>query len=607
MKVYKYGALKPTSGADTVDAQLRAANMYRRALRDIEIGRRVAIRGLTRDNDLKIVALEAGIACKRGELETLLCAVKGKHSEDRSRNTSDDLKKQIAALRCDTKTLLAEIKEIRQKTKEDPRIIVGTYEIQERAKQLIKSARKFCGIGWGSYQAAEEAAGQSFEKTPMYDGELDNDPKRVRDKGQIIAVHYQSEGGLPVKDLYGANGFAKILPGPEGRSGRRSNQYKILRMRISASHQKPVYADFPIVMHRPLPDNCKVRWVQVFRKSVGPRRVWTVSITVSEEPTRKIEPAITGGAVAWDLGYRSVDGGIRAGKVQDEFGRTDPILVGERTLGAIAKAEELHSVRDKAFNEAKGLLSEWIKAGKSMPDSASKDVQHIAHWRSPRRLAGFVRRHGSAIHPTLCEALETWRYHDYHLWQYESGARRHGRASRKEFYRVLAARLADHYDTLVLEKMDLSDLSKKPNEEDKDDFRGARSNKTKVAPSELRDALMSAFRSRGRDIVAVDPPGTSSVCCHQLASGVPCGSWQTLSQDEMHTCTSCGAVWDRDDNATSNMLRASRERHQGARELDNVNETKEVTLSKYEKRKKAQSARAEKYEAARKALDNAAE
>jgi hypothetical protein len=44
IRVYKYGCLAPTAGADMVRAQLRAAHEYRNDLIAIERGRRWAMR-----------------------------------------------------------------------------------------------------------------------------------------------------------------------------------------------------------------------------------------------------------------------------------------------------------------------------------------------------------------------------------------------------------------------------------------------------------------------------------------------------------------------------------------------------------------------------------
>jgi hypothetical protein len=73
---------------------------------------------------------------------------------------------------------------------------------------------------------------------------------------------------------------------------------------------------------------------------------------------------------------------------------------------------------------------------------------------------------------------------------------------------VLAAELARTYGILVIERLDLSIVARipGPSSEHKSHPK-ARAQRFAVAPSELRTAVVSAFRKRGGRVVSVRPAG----------------------------------------------------------------------------------------------------
>lgn len=122
-------------------------------------------------------------------------------------------------------------------------------------------------------------------------------------------------------------------------------------------------------------------------------------------------------------------------------------------------------------------------------------------------------------------------------------------AKRNYEYQNFAAKLANMYDVLVLEKLSITDIVK----HQKAIIGSQQStaldrNRTIVAPYVLKTILINAFTSRGKQFVEVNASYSTKVCHH-------CGALEEVHQSSiMHTCTQCHTVWDQDYNACINLL-----------------------------------------------------
>src|SRR5690606_35252945 len=137
-----------------------------------------------------------------------------------------------------------------------------------------------------------------------------------------------------------------------------------------------------------------------------------------------------------------------------------------------------------------------------------------------------------------------------YLQRYEAGLLRGALGHRREIYRRLAAHLARRYRTLVVDDTDLRALQRSPApESERTEIDVAKRSQRLAAGSELRAALVSAFGERR--VVRLSAQDVTRTC-HA------CGSieqWDRAASGRLHTCSSCGARWDQDDNACRNLLR----------------------------------------------------
>jgi transposase len=644
-KVYKYGILAPTINADLVFSQMRDAHRYHNKLIDIEKGRRFFIRLVTRQFDQNVKLLEVKMK-EADELELKIAKeIKSQHSQMRSRFSTKTDKDDLKVARANKKELKKQLFEARKLAKQDHYIINALSMINDAAKESVKFEYNRRSIFWGTAQLINDAM-EATRKMPLYDGEKDNDPKFVRwDNVGSIGVQIQKSKnddntvslGLKCENIFGNHTFIKIDPVDDkafngfSRSERRKNNKTVLHIRIGSDKSaKPIWASFPMIMHRSLPDGGVIKTVSLHKKRYGTREEWTVCFTVDMSAVAE-SSTNTSDTIALDIGWRDmkdVSGNtthFRLGKTRDDKNNVAEVNLPAYIIDGIKKARELKGLRDDKFNFIKNELSLFINKNESiLPDWLKRETKTLSNWKSCVRLSKLVetwsnnrfsgdenifgkRGEWDKVNKIMIDGtgLDGWRYHDFHLETWEGNQRTKAIRRRKEFYRIKASELAKKYKTLVLENFNISDVSKKSAPDEKEDLQKVRSNKTLAAPSELRLSLVNAFGIN--NIIKIDPKGTSYTC-HL------CSSKENLdSSTYMHTCSNCKKTWDREDNATANLLARYRdslgdgENAVPARKDENDNEINVVQESRYQRRSRAKQEKVARQVAARKEEVNVAE
>lgn len=554
IRVYRYGLLAPIQNAELVREQMHLAHKYRNTLVQIERERRAAIREATSAHG-EIAALEKAATDAAEHERAAAAAVSQARAEARSRKVAPELTEQLKVAREAHKAIKRALRERRDLLRKDLAVQVATDVINERAAEKQRAARGECGVFWGTYQLVDDAA-RASRAAPMYDGAEPNDPKFVRWDGNG-AVGVQIQGGMPCAAVFGDDRQLRIDPvderawNSEARGERRRASRTTLHVRVDSDRRDPVWASWPMVMHRPLPDGGTIKRATVHVRRRGPREEWSVSIVVDMSDVRQF--AVCGkGTVAVDLGWRMVHGGIRVATWHGADGQEGELVLDHAIIGGLRKVEDLESIRARACNEARATLARWLD-GRQVPEWLREATATMAHWRSINRLAALARKWKAARFDgdeTGYEPLEAWRYHDYHLWAWESSQRLKSLRRRREQYRVFAAALATQYETVVLEKFDLRKIARAQDvADDGHDNETSRSNRQLAAVSELRLTLKNAFEARG-GAVAIVSARDSTRECHV------CGHVEKFDAATYlhHRCSACGAHWDQDANAARVLL-----------------------------------------------------
>ena len=314
---------------------------------------------------------------------------------------------------------------------------------------------------------------------------------------------------------------------------------RLLRLRIGTDDKRnPIWAEFPMIYHRSLPLDGIITGVQVTKRRIGSRDRWNVSITFDDN--QQTIPVEIKSAAGIDLNWFEYPDRVSVANWEGSDGQAGEISIPKSLLDKLHQPERIKSIRDKKFDIVRTDLLNWLHSNQNkIPDWLREKSQNIDKWRSQSRLASLVRfwemnrfdgdegifgvsgqwnKSNSLV--TEGSGIAGWRYHDFHLWNWESSQRTKSVAARNEYYRVEAAKLVESYDVIGFEDINLSYLAR--------GNAGSR-NRQLVAPSEFRAACKNALRSRDKTYIEVSARNTSKNC-HE------CEHTNNIGVERIFTC-----------------------------------------------------------------------
>ena len=513
--VYRYGLLPPVESSEKVSEQMFLAHKYQNRLIEIERKRREAIRAILSQHS-SVEALVGSVEQHQARLDELRELIKtrkqGAHLSGIpvEKSVASETKNEIDSLKKTLKVLRAELKEGKRKLKDDP-VIQGLIESEnEKAHTEALAARKNCGVYWGTYLQIEAAVDAAKR------GKMDPHFQRWTGDG---AIAVQIQHGMATNDLFSCQDqraqlnimrFQKV-PGRSGRSRPR------LKLRIGSDDQRePIWAEWPLIYHRKFPDATIIKWVKVVRRRTAGVDDWSAHFTI--ETAAVPGPMVKrGSVVVVDLGWRKEgeNDTLRAGGWVDNEDNGGDIMVNPRIRGALRKVEDLRSIRDKNLNAQREVMITWRDAFSEtlcLSPEHKERLSWLSQWKSPARFAALAlwwrENRLRPFDEAFYDQLEAWRKRDKHLWQWEANGRRKALLRRREDYRVLASKMARQYESLVIERLNLSDMARLPAPESSNrSHPQARSQRFETAPSELRQALIQAFKKNCRRIFTVKASG----------------------------------------------------------------------------------------------------
>lgn len=563
MKVYQYGLLSPVANADLVFDQMRKANRYRNDLTQIEIGVRNERRRMLSEQ-LAGAPEQAAFDAANARLEWLVAEKKAKNAEARARVSSPEFKAAIKAARVERKVAYKALVVARKGARsaiadETAKVFEVQHSVARDARALIgESAPADKRLFWGTYQLVEMAAKDSA-KLPLYDEGEPNDPRFRRFDGSgRVGVQIQKRksygglSGMPVGQLFGSDPSIRVDPVAtwckKNRHGEDRRKLPLLHMRVDSNGRDPVWASWPIIMHRPLPEGGVIKRAAVSCRKYGPRTEWTVEISIDDSACAQQGPTGSG-AVAVHLGWKLLDdGSLRVATWMSATGETGSLDLPAKIVGGFYQVDQLSSTRKTNMNAARDSLEVWLAAN-DHPEWLSEATKTLASWKSPRRLGHLARRwaanrfDGDA---SGFDPLEAWRYNDHHLWAWETSP---GNArARREAYRVFAANLRRRFGVLVVDDAVYADVARRPKVEEDGEAKRVRRLRGIASPGLLRQTLCLAF---GADAThKVEAAGVTNTC-------PACGSSdpaQVLKDARVTACVACSYHRDVDTTALLNAL-----------------------------------------------------
>jgi hypothetical protein len=560
-RIFSYGALPPDH-EDLVVAQMRVANRYRSALVELERVRRGRALDALRARFPEVPALEAEVEALRERIAQVEAAVKVRNAAARRRRATAEERAELRGLRERRREVYADLKA--RKAWDDPGLQPDLEAVEKWAKEEALALRaRFAhpadGEGpplyWPTYLEVEDSLrGARRGAPPVF--------RRFTGEGQ---VSMQLQKGLPVPDLLACTDTRLRLEVQD--AGKR--HYR-LWLRIGSEGRAPLWAKVPIILHRDLPADARIKWARLLRRHCGTHWRWQVQFVLERDEWPA--DAASGGACGIDLGWRLVSKGLRVAFWAGDDGRSGELVIPHADLARWRKADDLTSIRDRNFNAARDALAAWVRGGVALADWLRVELTHLHQWRSPARLAALLWRWNGARYERGREVpwqpppgfegvpgfgrfpgdgeifarLWAWRKQDRHLYDWLANNREKAVRWRDDLYRRFARELTGRYYTVVFERTDWREMVALP-AADAEGVELRTSNHRIAAVGRLRQFV----REKAGEYQEVDPKHTTKRC-HA------CGSLEDFdaARELEHPCSACGEVWDQDHNAAKNLLQA---------------------------------------------------
>lgn len=621
--VYKYGITSPHEGADLVHAQLLAAHRYRNTLIEIERGRRAALRLAERKYGADLALFATKLAEASSHTSEVVAKARAHRSRTRARAIPVELTEELRIARGAEKSARHAWSETRRRVSADPVMSAWRDVINERALALVSGARELSGCYWGTYLLVEEAARKSFAELPLYSGYgEETDPHFLSFDGSG-RIGVQLQKGLLATDAYGGDSRLQItLPSEGWWAARRCDRRRLSRqgrlaMRVGSRGNKPIWAYWRLDMHRPLPEGAVITWAVVHRTRCGPHDAWHLTLTV-RVPDTTPKSAVLGGAVGINLGWRALTPDtMRVAGWANECGETGELRL-DAALRQLRLPKEIQAERDIALNVARTKL---LAARDTEPWLKEKS-QYAHTWKSPKHFASLLRDWDATLpgeRVAWDRDLETFVTNDRHAWAQQEHLRQRGMRRRREIYRIFAARMANAYDTIVVELPGGRERiarrvepgtsrDEKEQELAAQQVIVARANRVTACTSELANCLKNAAMMRGRRYVEMNATDITRTC-------PSCGWVDDRNQAEhVQLECECGYKWDQDYEGAGRELLARWREQKGTKKTSesarNGKKPNKNTIegeSLYDRRRRLRAVKVKRLEAARILLGKDAE
>ena len=623
-KVFKYEIGPPIMGALLVDEQIRKSGHYQNDIIGLTNQGREEYREERAKRFPKYPRCEAKIEDLDEQCKKIRKKIKAHKIATRSRKVPPELKAELKPVALELKAAQEELEQLREAIKLNPGFASWTEnhnaEYDEK-KRTLRGAYGPDGKGvyWGTYNLAEASAQQACK-----DSHADPRFRAFRGEGRIGV---QIQGGMSIADLKTSSQFQIDVPNAiqdnmrcskcngEGRIPIRTGKHKgehsyttvpchehdgltrgewrraertTMRIRVSSMPDRsPIWAEFPMIMHRPLPDDAKIMGAVVTRRKTGIYRPWTWHLCITCE-SKKFDCAVPlpdqQGTATINFGWRMMGNQLRVATVRDEKGNVEEILLPASVSDRFRKCDDLRSIIDKQFNIAREELMSWMRRLKSpLPEwflksfagkkknrkwkmwdekedvrkniaipSLAQAIQNLSLWKSPSRLARLVGNWSGLRFKeddVILPSLWGWRKKWMHLEDWNIHNRCNALNIRDDFYNKTAVRLTMAKKTLFIEDFKKKRVVERPQpEEETTGSQIAREHRMWAAISMLQLALKQNGVKYHCAVGFVKAKNNTQRCSF-------CGTLNDFNaaKELVHTCTECGKTWDQDGNNVVNI------------------------------------------------------
>lgn len=538
-------------GHDRAVNQLFKAHEFQNKLVELERARRAAVASKVEELVPAVRESRRAAEARQSEIDAERDRLRVENSANRATAPSEAVQ-EIAA---EVKVLWAELGSARRVAfaRPDVRAALETIDADYAAR---KSAARTAAVADGLYWATSLQVATRVKRTgpeprfKRWEGEGSisvqfqrkpdkSTPKEsVFDKDGNPRIHPRSgkpmtahTGGssLPTADAFVPNSMCWIersVSIPYRAESEPVRDNCTLHFRVGSAGGGPIWAHVPFKMHRDFPPG-EIKWVHLMRRRVGTHFRWEVAFDIARDEWPE-HPAADerahDGTVAVALGWRYLDGSVRAGYWIGSDGVTGEFVIPDEFVDQWRKLESLQSIRDRLFDRYKELLVNFLR-NRPLPEGWARRAENLVRWNSPRRLAGLVlwwrdnRLDGDAEVYAALEGVrvrnaetgrdeyEGWRKQDRHLADWQAHMRERLIRWRADLYRHFAIDLSYQYKSVACAEIDWRDIAENAEPETGEEP-VSKTNRGVSACATLRDHL-----NRYMEPLSVPAAHLTDTCC----------------------------------------------------------------------------------------------
>lgn len=359
------------------------------------------------------------------------------------------------------------------------------------------------------------------------------------------------QGGAAAEHLFdGSLSQVTIREPPEGawsaesRGERRRLQRTVLTATVFVRSGERRNVTWPMVMHRPIPSDCRVKNIVITRRRIGDRWKWAASFTCTRTPDQP-PPASSGSElIAVDVGWRRVPEGLRVATIMAANDAPRFIILPSDIIESFAFVDELRQRVRTSARVGLELLQNTNADAFERPyqdiliDLQSKQDKKLAYLKSFCSSEFFTKQSAESIGTEI----SLWRSNHIMLTRWLNNQQRKVVARRNHIYRNIVIDIVENACKLIVNDVKIGEIAYRGRLIIEKKFFPRRANYYRVvaAPSEfLRYLKFQAFK---RGVIFEKAEAITPIACPE------CGSAERRTRPDAspQSCARCGASFDQD-------------------------------------------------------------
>lgn len=451
--IRKYGLLDPLDWGVDCDRQLQLQNKLWNRLVRIERDAQARYREIFKA-DRNYAQLVAGLESLDRDITSL------RHSRRATGPANLDAAGEDVGAQI--RTLLARRRELSQQEHAMRRALRPVFapallHADNERKAAAKHARQDSGLWWGNYNAVCSAYERARVRTFHTGAQL-----RFRAFDGTGRFRNQIVGGMGVADLF-AGRHAQVRVATLAseahthpvRAERRRRSRTTLTATLYTLAGERRMLTWPMIMHRPIPADARIKEIVVTRKREGTRFRWSAIFICARTGNATPAPA-TASAAGVTLSSLTDDAGVRFATVFDSEGRLEHLRLPRTVVERAAYIETLQARLAARLSEIRERLSAWL-ADEEFPEAMDTLARAAERSRLPDPMThlALAWREYPDFRPDWRDDMESWRRAEKRERTEMANLQRKMVGLRRQHYQCEAKRLSERYGAIALRSAEL--------------------------------------------------------------------------------------------------------------------------------------------------------